>query len=112
MRRLKVFNQATGDGSELSLSSYLGDSRAASLIDSTGKVLDAVVPGSDYFNNVGGFGSNNATSQAITLIHEALHANTNAGDVDLATKPGLWQKGMTANEASGLISARSADCFK
>ena len=107
-----TLNQATGNGRGQTLAWYVGDARAASLTDGHGNILNQVVLGAAFMNNEGGYGADPATSEEITVLHEALHAYKNDGDVDLATSLGLWQKGMTQNQASDLISTRLSQCFK
>jgi RHS repeat-associated protein len=92
------------------LSQYLGSGRAATLPLPNGTASNDVVLGPLYFTQTG-YGSDLASSQNITLVHETLHVMTGLGDSALVDKLGFGN--LPQNAASTAISNWLAtDCPK
>lgn len=90
------------------LTEALGGNVAVTLENAYGQITNKVVLSKIYFTQVN-LGSDLATSQNITLVHEALHVQTGYGDVSLAMQMGLGK--FEPAEASRQISYYLAGCF-
>jgi len=96
------------------LGTVLGSNRAVTLVDAFGKYPDVVVIGYQYFTQISA-GPDLATSQNITLVHEAIHNALSADDTRVASQMGLGNFPDTpggVDAASIAISAFLATCYQ
>jgi hypothetical protein len=92
------------------LSTALAGNVAISLVNSSSQPVNKVALSKTYFTTVG-FGPDLATSQNITLAHEALHNSVGLLDKNLAQKMGLGVFATDA-DASLAISHYLEGCYK